>query len=921
MEPLRPDDPRQLGPYRLLRRVGAGGMGVVFLAVTADGTGDGSGDDLAAVKAVRTEYAEDAEFRARFAGEVALARRVRGPYTARVLDADTEGSRPWLATEYVSGPSLHNAVREGGPFPADSLLTLAAGLARALDAIHSVGLIHRDLKPSNVLLSPRGPQVIDFGIARATDATALTRTGQTLGTPAFMSPEQATGAHLGPESDLFAFGGVLLFAGTGRQPFGTGDPAALLYRVVNEEPDLSGLPEELLPLVTACLAKAPADRPGLGSLLTDLAGTALPEADADDPAAWLPTAIATRIMGTVAVTRRELAAHQAPGAGEASGHDETSKGPEAPAAGETPAHSGASEASEARETPEVLEDPEAHGAGEASEQHAMPEAHEARGTHEAPEDREAPEAGGVTSNRTQFDPHEAPADPQGSGAAEGARARGVAEPRDTLPSWALSRSGPRESGPSGESESAKGTGEPKEAERTEDTKGSEVAAEPVAAKRSSAATEPGKPRGISEPAGSVSGRDPHPDSPARNTPGSPDPEPRGPSKKVLWGAALAALALVAGVVIDPFDARVDSGADASDAEESAPRSPRSPGSSSPEEPEPADIQEVTWLGEDRFAVLSDAGVHLYETDRAEPVEQLVDSGPLSLVVSKLVTDPEGTALAVLDGGLRSSDTSTALVWDLDADESYEIPLPEEFEGSAPLALSPGGQTLYTGSSGGDNVVAAYDVHSGEELYAIDLPEFQEGYRMSADELATSPDGRLLFAAVTGGLGVWDAATGEPLPGFPEIREWTRNIPGPMATADDLVATAVHDRLLLWNPWSQEEPESYEVTFDNSEGHPELDPEVTPWIKSLSIADDGNTIVATGHLSRFHGFLIRWDRNGEVLDEQWTDTAQYRAAQTPPSGQGVLIAPHPLVGDDQFTLTLLDDDLEPATEFQLPVARP
>lgn len=290
-------------------------MGVVFLAVSTDGTGNdtgngpregagqgagqGVGDDLAAVKVIRREYSADREFRARFASEVELARRVRGPYTARVLDADTDGRHPWLATEYVPGPSLHEAVRDSGPFPEPSLRALAAGLAEALAAIHGVGLIHRDLKPSNVLLSPCGPQVIDFGIARAADATALTRTGQTLGTPAYMSPEQAIGSVVDPRSDLFSFGGVLLFTATGRQPFGTGSAPALLYRVVNEEPDLSGVPEALRPLVTACLAKDPGDRPELGSVLDQLTGTALPRGD-EDPTEWLPEAVATRVLRTTA---------------------------------------------------------------------------------------------------------------------------------------------------------------------------------------------------------------------------------------------------------------------------------------------------------------------------------------------------------------------------------------------------------------------------------------------------------------------------------------------------------------------------------------------------------------------------------------------------------------------------------------------
>ncbi|WP_049579132.1 serine/threonine-protein kinase, partial [Nocardiopsis sp. SBT366] len=355
MEPLHTDDPRELGHFRLLRRVGEGGMGVVFLAV--------SGDDLAAVKVIRPEYAGDDEFRARFASEVDLAQRVRGPYTARVLSADTDGPRPWLATEYVPGPSLHDAVRDSGPFPEDSLRALAAGLAEALAAIHGVGLIHRDLKPSNVLLSPRGPQVIDFGIARAADATQLTRTGQTLGTPAYMSPEQAVGSVVDSRSDLFSFGGVLLFTATGRQPFGTGNAPAQLYRVVNEEPDLTGVPDALRPLVTACLAKDPGDRPKLGTVLAELAGAALPRGD-EDPTEWLPESVATRVLRTIADTRivptlavtGELAAQEAPAVVptavptvEASGEV-----PEADSA-EEPRESRAEDADSARDQPETLE--------------------------------------------------------------------------------------------------------------------------------------------------------------------------------------------------------------------------------------------------------------------------------------------------------------------------------------------------------------------------------------------------------------------------------------------------------------------------------------------------------------------------------------------------------------------------------------
>ncbi|WP_017626883.1 WD40 repeat domain-containing serine/threonine protein kinase [Nocardiopsis chromatogenes] len=267
MRNLGPDDPREVGGHLLLRRIGAGGMGVVYL-------GRAPGGGLSAVKVVRAEYADDEEFRARFRREAAAAGRVHGPFTARVLDARTDGPVPWMATEYIPGLSLDRAVREVGEFRGDPLRMLGAGLAEALRAIHAAGLVHRDLKPSNVLLSERGPQVIDFGIARAADATALTGTGQAMGTPGYMAPEQVGGGDAGPYSDVFAFGGVLLYAATGRRPFGGGDPMGILYRSLHEEPDLAGLdgldgpvPE----LVRACLEKDPGDRPGLDEVRAALA--------------------------------------------------------------------------------------------------------------------------------------------------------------------------------------------------------------------------------------------------------------------------------------------------------------------------------------------------------------------------------------------------------------------------------------------------------------------------------------------------------------------------------------------------------------------------------------------------------------------------------------------------------------------------
>lgn len=268
MEPLGPEDPRQVGGYRLLRRLGAGGMGRVYLGRTAGGR-------TVAVKLVRTDLADDGEFRARFRQEIAAARRVGGAWTAPVLDADTEGDRPWVATGYVAGPALDAAVREAGPLPEHSVRALGSGLAEALAAVHATGLVHRDVKPSNVLLALDGPRLIDFGIARALDAaTSLTRSGYVVGSPGYMSPEQAAGGEAGPASDLFSLGAVLAYAATGNPPFGDGVSAAvLLYRVLHEEPDLTGLPGgPLREAVEGCLAKDPDLRPTPAELRETLAG-------------------------------------------------------------------------------------------------------------------------------------------------------------------------------------------------------------------------------------------------------------------------------------------------------------------------------------------------------------------------------------------------------------------------------------------------------------------------------------------------------------------------------------------------------------------------------------------------------------------------------------------------------------------------
>lgn len=276
---LLPGDPRQVGSYELTAVLGGGGMGRVFLGRSAGGR-------PVAVKVIRTELAGDPEFRVRFGREVAAARKVNGLYTALVVDADTDGPVPWLATAYVPGPSLAQQVAEHGPLPAEAVVTLAAGLAEGLAAIHAAGVVHRDLKPSNVLLAADGPRVIDFGISRAAEATSLTHTGFVIGSPGFMSPEQARGTEVGPPSDIFNLGAVLAYAATGSGPFGDGSTAALVYRVVHEPPSLDHLPDMIRPLAERCLTKDPALRPTASELLLQ-ANTAPPEPG------WLPRPVFT----------------------------------------------------------------------------------------------------------------------------------------------------------------------------------------------------------------------------------------------------------------------------------------------------------------------------------------------------------------------------------------------------------------------------------------------------------------------------------------------------------------------------------------------------------------------------------------------------------------------------------------------------
>ncbi|MFC9591936.1 serine/threonine-protein kinase [Streptomyces sp. NPDC056944] len=285
MESLNAEDPVSVGPFRLIGRLGVGGMGRVFLARSAGGR-------TVAVKVVHAELAAQDEFRRRFAREVAALERVGGTGTAPVLGSDTTADSPWVAIGYVPGPSLRTVVGdEFGPLPPATVRALASGLARALDHIHTAGLVHRDLKPSNVLLTVDGPRIIDFGIARAVDHVSdggnLTTTGAVVGSPGFMSPEQVRGDQVSPASDVFCLGSVLVYAATGRAPFGTADSGvhATMFRIAHDEPDLTDLPPELSGLIRACLAKDPAARP----TATEIVET-LPVADP-----WLPADVLARL--------------------------------------------------------------------------------------------------------------------------------------------------------------------------------------------------------------------------------------------------------------------------------------------------------------------------------------------------------------------------------------------------------------------------------------------------------------------------------------------------------------------------------------------------------------------------------------------------------------------------------------------------
>lgn len=309
MRPLTAEDPEQIGGFRLAAVLGEGGMGRVYLAHAPDGV-------AAAVKRIRGGAADDPDFRARFRREVEAVRVVEGRFTAALLDAGPDDELPWMATEYVPGPPLDQAVRDHGPLPASSVLFLAEGLARALVAIHGAGLVHRDLKPSNVLLTADGPQVIDFGISRAAGATTLTWTGQLVGSAGYMAPEQVRGERVGVPGDVFSMGATLVFAARGTGPFGRAEAVeTLIMRTLTEDPDLADVPADVASLASACLAKDPQQRPAPRQVLDALAGGV---STAPGHPGWLPEQV-----------RNTLGRYTAPPAPEAT----TRTAPPRPAAG------------------------------------------------------------------------------------------------------------------------------------------------------------------------------------------------------------------------------------------------------------------------------------------------------------------------------------------------------------------------------------------------------------------------------------------------------------------------------------------------------------------------------------------------------------------------------------------------------------
>jgi hypothetical protein len=292
INPLVAGDPQKLGGYEIRGRIGSGGMGAVYLGATPNGR-------ALAIKVIRPERVGEHEFRARFRREVAAATRVRSRQTAAVIDYDVEAPTPWLATEYVPGPTLAQVVAEVGVLPEPAVRELVVGVARALDAIHAEGLIHRDVKPANILIGPAGPILLDLGIVADPEGTSLTTTGLQVGTPQYMSPEQALGEQVSAATDVWSLGAAAYVAATGRPPFGTGASAAVGMRVVNEQPHLEALPAGLRGLVGACLAKDPAARPTTPALLAaaiqPVGGVDLPMTRPPQPTYSDPPAAATEL--------------------------------------------------------------------------------------------------------------------------------------------------------------------------------------------------------------------------------------------------------------------------------------------------------------------------------------------------------------------------------------------------------------------------------------------------------------------------------------------------------------------------------------------------------------------------------------------------------------------------------------------------
>jgi hypothetical protein len=316
--PLDQSDPVEIAGYALRARLGSGGMGNVYLSFTRGGR-------PVALKVVRKEFADDSEFRRRFRMEVAAAQRVQGLYTAPVVDADPDAPVPWLAIAYIAGPSLSHAVAEYGPLPEASVFRLLGGVAEGLTAIHAAGLVHRDLKPANVLLAADGPRVIDFGIAHAVDATSLTGSGAILGTPAFMTPEQVAGQPVSSATDVFALGHLVAYAATGHSVFGDGHFSSLVYRIMQQDPDLSGCPDSLRDFVAQCLAKDPAQRPDLAESMVFAKSGLIGQTMELASGSWLPDPVA----GTLAAydTSAAPAAVRAPDATVAVGAGAVMPGP------------------------------------------------------------------------------------------------------------------------------------------------------------------------------------------------------------------------------------------------------------------------------------------------------------------------------------------------------------------------------------------------------------------------------------------------------------------------------------------------------------------------------------------------------------------------------------------------------------------